>query len=82
MELDSAGGAAAFPPMQEHRGTRSRSAGRLVLVRDRRLDDVAGDDRIRREAAVCTSLLLVVPSSRHKGAGGDDRIQAIVKAEA
>ena len=35
MELDSDGGAAAFPPMQERDGSRSRAGGRLVLVRSR-----------------------------------------------
>jgi hypothetical protein len=33
MELDSALGAAAFPPMQERGGSRSRAGGRLVVVR-------------------------------------------------
>jgi hypothetical protein len=32
MELDSAGGAAAFSPMQERDGRPSRGAGRLLLV--------------------------------------------------
>jgi hypothetical protein len=35
MELDSDGSAAAFPPMQERDGSRSRDGGRLILVRSR-----------------------------------------------
>jgi hypothetical protein len=52
MELDSAGGAAAFRRKQERRGNRSRVGGRLELVRSERPQRRGGDDRIRRISSV------------------------------
>jgi hypothetical protein len=65
MELDSAGGAAAFSPMQERDGRRSRGAGRLQLVRSGREFGASPDARFSMERpwlrwVACRVLLVFV----------------------